>query len=178
MAVLTRGITAFVPGLSDVRHIEGFLVRGWTLSSLGALAPQSPTNQRSVGEAGVSTPCGAISTWGNHFFVSVRSDLRRNFRIGDEALPCLGGGRKGGSPEWQLSPPAPRPQPQPMIDRASGVGVSIPCGVVRAHRRHSVFFPELFEVQTYGGIYFPGMGPYLARVALVFFSYPGQPAIG
>ena len=47
---------------------------------------------------------------------------------------------------------------------ASEVGVSTPCGVVST-RGTTVFVPDLMELQIYGRIYEPGMGPYPPRVA-------------
>ena len=51
--------------------MEGFLIRGWDpiLPGVCWLCIQTPANQRLAGGAGVSAPCGAVSTRGNSDFV-------------------------------------------------------------------------------------------------------------
>ena len=84
------------------------IIPGWRWLDL-----RVPINQQSAGGAGVSTPCGAIST-GESFYSAPRFveaiEIRRDFRTTDRSLsfPCLA--RLGvRSPEGQLLPRAPRP---------------------------------------------------------------------
>ena len=70
-------------------------MRGWEpiLPGVRCLYVRSPANQRSVSGAGVSTPCGAVSTRGITLFVSRLPEFRRYGRIynpGMGSYPPLG----------------------------------------------------------------------------------------
>ena len=90
--------------------MEEFLIRGWDpiLRAVRWLYIQAPVNQQSASGAGVSTPCGAVSTRGIIVF---------GFMI-REWHPIVPGWR------W-LYPRAPANQRS-----AGAVGVSTPCGAV------------------------------------------------
>ena len=65
------------PGCPNCTCMEGFLIRGWEPILLGVrwLYVRSPANQRSASEAGVSIPCGEVSTRGITVFVPRLSEL-------------------------------------------------------------------------------------------------------
>ena len=56
-------------GLRSCNDMEGFLIRGWEpiLPGVRWLYVRSSANQRPANGAGVSTPCGAVSTRGSPF---------------------------------------------------------------------------------------------------------------
>ena len=69
----TRGITVFVPGLSQL-YIHG----GISDPGMGPCRPRvarAPTSQQSAGGVRVSTPCGAVSTRRITVFVPRLSEL-------------------------------------------------------------------------------------------------------
>ena len=71
-AVSTRGISVFVPPLSELyMHMKGFPRQRWgsILPRLRWLYVQAPINQQLASGVGVSTPCGAVSIWENIVFV-------------------------------------------------------------------------------------------------------------
>ena len=65
------------PGCRSCTCMEGFLIREWKpiLPGVSWLYVRSPASQRPAGAAGVSTPCGAVSTRGITVFVPALSEL-------------------------------------------------------------------------------------------------------
>ena len=83
-AVSTRGITAF-PSLSSCKWIGGLLIQGWKpiLPGVRWHFVRFPVSQRPASGAGVSTPCGAVSTRGITVFVPTLSELQMYGGISD-----------------------------------------------------------------------------------------------
>ena len=76
-AVSTGGSPFSSPGCRSCEGMEVFLIREWApiLPGVRWLYVRSPANQRSASRAGVSTPCGTVSTRGITVFVSMLSEL-------------------------------------------------------------------------------------------------------
>ena len=137
-----HGAGRFRPGGSPIsspgwscKGIEGFLIREWKpiLPGVRWLCVRSPANHRPASAAGVSTPCGAVSTRGITVFVPGLSYLYIYGGISDPGMgPCR--------PRVALalfSSPSQR--------SAGGIGVSTSCGAVSA-RGITVFVPALSEL--------------------------------
>ena len=141
-------------GFRSCKGIKVFFIRGWKPIFPGVpwLYVRSPANQQPASGAGVSTPCGAVSTRETTVFVPRLSELQM---YGGSCDPGMGLCRPRVALILFSSPS------QSAIGRRGWV--STPCGAVST-RGITLFVTGLSELCMYGGIFDTGMGTYPLRV--------------